>query len=114
MPDDILKRSTPPFINVKDFGIAGDGSVDVAEKLQALIDTVMADGGGTVFFPCGLYTFGKTITIGPHAAPQDNAPLALVGEAQKEFTANIDIDDNHRRGTELRYTARDGSDALFI
>ncbi len=41
--------------NVRDFGAAGDSKVDDGAAIQAAIDTCNATGGGTVYFPPGVY-----------------------------------------------------------
>jgi hypothetical protein len=42
-------------VNVKDFGAVGDGIADDTEAIQDAIDHVNLNGGGTVFFPSGVY-----------------------------------------------------------
>ena len=41
--------------NVKDFGVKGDGVTDDTQSIQAVLDYVMDHGGGTIYFPKGLY-----------------------------------------------------------
>ena len=43
------------YTSVKDFGAKGDGSTDDTLKIQAAIDWVGENGGGTVYFPPGIY-----------------------------------------------------------
>lgn len=48
------------YYNVKDYGAVGDGTTNDAAAIQALIDTVNAAGGGTIYFPAGVYNIGAT------------------------------------------------------
>ncbi|MDF2718544.1 MAG: hypothetical protein K0R28_5469 [Paenibacillus sp.] len=51
-----FKRKTETeYINVKWFGAIGDGTHDDFQAIQDAIDAVSAKGGGTVFFPKGIY-----------------------------------------------------------
>ena len=60
-------------VSVKDFGAVGDGKADDAAKIQAAINAVHAAGGGTVFFPAGVYFIGTT------SINLINANLSLLG-----------------------------------
>lgn len=42
-------------INVKDFGAKGDGTTDDRASIQSAIDYCINQGGGTVYFPKGMY-----------------------------------------------------------
>ena len=42
-------------INVNDYGVNGNDSNDDWEKIQCLIDQMLNQGGGTLFFPKGTY-----------------------------------------------------------
>ena len=42
-------------VSVKDFGAVGDGVTDDTVEIQAALDYVFNVGGGTVFFPAGVY-----------------------------------------------------------
>ena len=48
-------------VNVKDFGAVGDGVADDTDKIQDAIDAANANGGGTVYIPCGKYSIKSTI-----------------------------------------------------
>lgn len=61
-------------VSVKDFGAVGDGSTDDTVAIQAAIDSVEAQGGGTVHFPEGTYIVSDTLTI-------DNNGVFLLGDA---------------------------------
>lgn len=47
--------------SVRDFGAVGDGITDDTEAIQAAVDYVASIGGGTVFFPVGVYRTTKSI-----------------------------------------------------
>jgi hypothetical protein len=49
--------------SVKEFGAKGDGVTDDTTAIQAAIDAVELAGGGTVFFPQGVYIVTDTITV---------------------------------------------------
>lgn len=51
------------LISVKDFGAIGDGVADDSVAIQSAINAVLANGGGTVFFPAGMYLVGTTISV---------------------------------------------------
>jgi len=58
---DGLSASGGPHISVKDFGAAGNGAVNDYAAIQAAIASV--SGGGTVFFPDGVYQIGAMLTV---------------------------------------------------
>ncbi len=63
------------WINVKDFGAVGDGVHDDTAAIQAAINAIPLDSGGTVFFPIGHYIVnapGGAVTGNDY-----NAALAL-------------------------------------
>lgn len=47
--------------SVRDFGAVGDGVTDDTEAIQDTVDYVASIGGGTVFFPVGVYRTTKSI-----------------------------------------------------
>ncbi len=58
-----LEDVMPGWINVADRGIIGDGSTDVSAKLSKLIQEVADKGGGTIYFPPGVYYSSETINV---------------------------------------------------
>ena len=50
-------------INVKNFGATGDGVTNDAANVQAAVTAIIANGGGTLYFPKGTYLVGTNITI---------------------------------------------------
>lgn len=57
----LAKRFTD-VMNVKDFGAVGDGTTNDATAIQAGENYLASVGGGTLYFPPGLYAIGTTIT----------------------------------------------------
>lgn len=51
-------------LNVKDHGAKGDGATDDTVAIQAVIDTVGTAGGGTVYFPTGVYIISSALNLG--------------------------------------------------
>ena len=50
-------------VSVKDFGAVGDGVTNDAPAIQAAVNSVIAAGGGTLYFPSGQYLVNTTISI---------------------------------------------------
>src|SRR3990167_4738184 len=46
------------FFNVRHYGVIPDGLTDNRQSLQLMIDAINARGGGTLFFPPGVYMLG--------------------------------------------------------
>ena len=59
----VLRDRMP--VNVKDKGATGNGTTNDTAAVQSAIDTVAANGGGTVFFPPGDYVVNGGLTIPP-------------------------------------------------
>ena len=49
------RASIQPVYNVKDFGAKGDGATLDTDAINNAIEAASAQGGGTVFFPSGVY-----------------------------------------------------------
>lgn len=52
------------FVSVLDFGAVGDNVNDDTAAIQAAVNAVIANGGGTVYVPPGSYKVTATITLG--------------------------------------------------
>jgi hypothetical protein len=48
-------QSNLNWVNVKKYGALGDGTTDDSNSIQAAIDFVDSQGGGTVYFPIGVF-----------------------------------------------------------
>lgn len=60
------------FINVKDYGVTGDGSTHDDAAIQAILTAT--SGGGTIYFPPGNYVLSN-----PLALPADTARRRFIG-----------------------------------
>jgi hypothetical protein len=70
------------MVNVLDFGVIPNDSIDDTKKIQDAIDYVMMNGGGTVYFPAGDYEINGTLYTHSDSFDKDadNSPLELRGE----------------------------------
>lgn len=78
------------YFNVKKYGAVGNGSTDDRVAIQAAVNAAFAAGGGTVYFPKGIYSTGTGFTqqkgqiVIPYssfAASTDNPTIRFLGEA---------------------------------
>ena len=58
-----IRSKTSPVYNVKENGLIGNGIVDDATALQALVTLVGTAGGGVIYFPTSTYKIGSTINF---------------------------------------------------
>jgi Pectate lyase superfamily protein/Right handed beta helix region len=58
-----MTKGIIPVSNVKDFGALGDGITDDTQRVQLALDSVQHSGGGTVFFPVGIYRITVPLVI---------------------------------------------------
>jgi len=93
------------FFNVKDltYGAKGDGNTDDTAAIQAAINTCYAAGGGTVYFPTGIYVIAGNLqtNVGginynsqlyfPFARTQGRVALRLLGEIIPNFIQGYGI-----------------------
>ncbi len=68
-----MSASTLGAFDVKDYGATGNGSTDDRAAIQSAIDAAQTAGGGTVFFPTGIYHISSGLNI-THSA------MHLLGE----------------------------------
>jgi len=71
------------WVSVKDFGAVGDGATVDTAAIQSAIDAVAAAGGGTVFFPEGVYLIRNTLFI-----RSDNMTLAGASQGGTIITSD--------------------------
>ncbi len=77
----------PWWFNVEDYGAVHDGSTDDTPAIQDTIDACFAAGGGTVFFPNGIYaikgalqatsTYNSQLTIPNNPFSGTTPPIAI-------------------------------------
>ncbi|MES2775981.1 MAG: glycoside hydrolase family 28 protein [Bacteroidota bacterium] len=51
----LATHATPAFYNIRDYGAKGDGSTLDTKPINDAIEAAVKAGGGTVFFPAGVY-----------------------------------------------------------
>jgi len=78
------------WINVRDYGAAGDDFIDDATAIQDAIDAVSASGGGTVYLPAGIYKITDTIIV-PAGVKLIGAGAADGPTVIKQYTNSIPI-----------------------
>jgi polygalacturonase len=69
--------------NARDFGAVGDGKTLDTKTIQAAIDTCASKGGGTVYFPAGVYLSG-TIYLKNHIRLDLDANAIILGSTRVE------------------------------
>jgi hypothetical protein len=65
-------------VSVKDFGAVGDGVADDTVAIQAAIDYVEGNGGGSIYLPSGVYKLNSGLTI-------SRGGVNLYGDGCEEF-----------------------------
>jgi hypothetical protein len=86
-------------VSVKDFGAVGDGNpetgtgTDDAVSIQAALDAVYNAGGGTVYFPAGVYMIKSGLSVGAQmtiAGSGWDASQIMIHKDAPDFTSNAD------------------------
>ncbi|HTI87732.1 MAG TPA: glycosyl hydrolase family 28-related protein [Alphaproteobacteria bacterium] len=105
---ELLRRHlVGPVANVQGFGAKGDGTADDTHAIQAAIDFVVAQGGGTVYVPAGTY----------RVMPQQDPSTGLEVDALHIRGDNVRITGDGRGATRLMFRVsgdRDPSDAFDV
>jgi len=91
-------NNSPSVFPVTDYGALGDGANDDTAAVNLAIVAAIAAGGGTVFFPRGVYKCTSTISL------PVTATLALVGEAAGW----------HRPISQVQFTQTDGTSGFKL
>jgi len=79
-------KNNPRIFNVKDFGALGDNSNDDTQEIQAAINAAYAAGGGTVYFPSGIYRIAGAIQTDDGNGNNPNSQLYVPGNF---YTASL-------------------------
>ncbi len=82
--DGTFKSDLSPIFNVKTRGAVGNGSTDDTAAIQAVINSAVAVGGGTVFFPAGIYVVNGSLVC----QNQDDIFLRGSGAAHAIYEAS--------------------------
>ncbi len=61
----LLEPTRANYVNVREFGARGDGVSDDRGAIQAAVDYLAKVGGGTLFFPTGIYRCARAPTLQP-------------------------------------------------
>jgi len=80
-------QNTTAIYNVKDFGAIANGTTLDSKAINQAIDTIASKGGGTLFFPAGVYLSGS-IRL------KSNITLYLDQGAVIEASSNVSDYDN--------------------
>lgn len=91
VPSSVVTPPTDLFVNVKDFGAVGDGVTDDSAAIQAAIDDVSGDGGGSIYMPSGTFIHASTINI--------PSGIKLLGDSRGDKILS-----GPTKGTILKYT----------
>jgi hypothetical protein len=97
--EEVLSRTVSP----QDFGAVGDGVADDGAAIQAAMDYVSANGGGTVFVPKGSYICNSRLTL--------KRGVNLVGEGTVHHAFYVNPA-YAKTGTVLLVTASAGGDCI--
>ncbi|MBU2249354.1 MAG: hypothetical protein KKD77_21580, partial [Gammaproteobacteria bacterium] len=81
------------WINVKEYGAAGDSATDDKAAIQLAIDAITADGNGTLFFPEGYYNLESGVTIDGKRNVKIWGQNAVIINGNVSTTTLINIDD---------------------
>src|SRR5512136_3174973 len=75
--------------NIRDFGVAGDGSRLDTQAIQKAIDTCAAAGGGTVCFPAGTYLSGTLFMKSRVTLHLDAGAVLLGSKNLKDYPVTV-------------------------
>lgn len=101
-PGDRVTDGFRDWQNVKYHGATGDGITDDTAAIQAAIDAAAAHGGGTVYFPHGVYIVGGALQDGARANAQlllpsvdtaagEQVTIHLLGEVAPPMMPTMDV-----------------------
>lgn len=97
--DRTVQNKLQEFVSVKDFGAVGDGNpddgtgTDDAGAIQSALDAIDANGGGTVYFPSGVYMIKSGLSVGPKTSIVGDgwdASQIMIHKDAPDFTSNAD------------------------
>ena len=85
--------------NVLDFGAKGDGEIINTEVINATIDTASNNGGGTVYFPAGIYLTGTIYFKNNVTLYLQKGAFILGSTRLRDYPENLPEYQFYRRGT---------------
>ncbi|MBM3889694.1 MAG: glycoside hydrolase, partial [Verrucomicrobia bacterium] len=75
--------------NIREFGVAGDGSRLDTQPIQKAIDTCAQAGGGTVYFPAGTYLSGTLFMKNRVTLHLDAGAVLLGSKELKDYPVTV-------------------------
>lgn len=94
MAENLLNRRNPVHnarlggVNVKDFGVYGDGTTDDTAAIQSAINASYVEGGA-VFFPPGTYLISDTIALQPKVILRGFSPWLCTIKMKSHTNKNL-------------------------
>jgi hypothetical protein len=77
-------------LDVSSLGADTTGTTDCSSIINSALASLYAAGGGTLYFPIGVYRIDSAITIpGDSATPQKTVPISFVGEGARWVGRNV-------------------------
>lgn len=75
------------IISVKDFGAVGDASTDDTAAIQAALNALNVNGGGTLYFPLGTYMITSTLQVYSNTCITGDGPGSVIKSNNMSITA---------------------------
>lgn len=67
-----------PFIDVREYGVTGDGVTDDTVAIQAVFDALNIAGGGCAYFPDGTYLVTAMLTVYANTSIKGNGVISRI------------------------------------
>lgn len=84
--DELEDKLKTLSLNVKDFGVVGDGVTDDTQIIQNVINMAIQNGARSVFFPAGIYKITDTVFI--------DEGIKIFGEHRKAVIIKSELDED--------------------
>ena len=91
------KSNEENILNVKDYGVIGDGIAIDGYKIQEVLNLAHDLGGGTVFIPSGKYLIEEPLYFKENVniKGQNVSSTSIIKMSNKKLTNNLTYQDNH-------------------
>src|SRR5690625_5126596 len=102
-------------VNVKNFGALGNGSTDDTQAIQEAINYLTSEGGGTLFFPKGVYIVDFVFNIDVHIIVEgDGIGSSVIKVKEESKLFHNPTRTNNINDTSLNSLYRDYHAVFFI